>query len=68
MGVEKGVKGEVKHLQCRFLHALSVLSDDEVVDDILDVTVHEGGEVVDGVVDAVVSDASLRIVVGADLG
>ena len=32
----------------------------------MDVSVHEGGEIVDGVVDAVVRDASLRIVVGAD--
>ena len=39
-----------------------------MVDAVLDVSVHEGGEIVDGVVDAVVRDASLRIVVGAYLG
>ena len=39
-----------------------------MVDAVLDVAVHEGGEVVDGVVDAVVGDAALRIVVGADFG
>ena len=37
-----------------------------MVDAVLDVSVHEGGEIVDGVVDAVVRDASLRIVVSTD--
>ena len=39
-----------------------------MVDHVLNVAVHESGEVVDRVVDAVVGDAALRIVVGADLG
>lgn len=38
-----------------------------MVDAVLYVAVHKGGKVVDGIVDAVVSDASLRIVVGANL-
>ena len=39
-----------------------------MVDAVLDVSVHKGGEIINGVVDAVVGDASLRIVVGAYLG
>ena len=39
-----------------------------MVDAVLDVAVHEGRQVVDRVVDAVVGDAPLRVVVGADLG
>ena len=45
-----------------------ILGHDQVVDAVLDVAVHEGREVVDRVVDAVVGDAPLRVVVGADLG
>ena len=38
-----------------------------MVDAILNVAVHESLEIVDGVVDAMVGDASLRIIVGANL-
>ena len=54
--------------ELRFLEAFGVLGYDEVVDAVLYVAVHKGGKVVDGVVDAMVSDAPLRIVVGAYLG
>ena len=37
-----------------------------MVDTVLNVTVHKGGEVIDGIVDTMVGDASLRIVVGTD--
>ena len=39
---------------------------DEFVDDVVDAAVHGGGEVAARVVDAVVGDAILREVVGAD--
>ena len=39
-----------------------------MVDAVLDIAVHEGGKIIDGVVDAMVGDASLRIVVCANLG
>ena len=39
-----------------------------MVDAILNVAVHEGTEIVDGIVDAMVCDTSLRIIVGTDLG
>ena len=39
-----------------------------MIDAVLNITVHKGGEVIDGIVDAVVGDTSLRIVVGAYLG
>ena len=55
-------------LQFRLFQSLSVLRYDQVVDHVLNVTVHEGREVVDRIVDAVVGDTSLRVVVGADLG
>ena len=51
-----------------FLEAFGVFGNDEVVDAVLNVAVHEGGEVVDGVVYAVVCDSPLRIVVCAYLG
>ena len=54
-------------LQFGFLKTLSVLGYDEVVDAVLDVSVHECCKVVDGVVDAVVRDAPLGIVVGTYL-
>ena len=39
-----------------------------MVDAVLDIAVHEGGKIVDRVVDAMIGDTSLREVVGADLG
>lgn len=54
-------------LEFGLFQPLGVLSDGEVVDAVLYVAVHECREVVDGVVDAVVGDATLRVVVGADL-
>jgi hypothetical protein len=39
-----------------------------VVDAILNLSVHESGEVINGVVDAMVRDAPLWIVVGANFG
>ena len=39
-----------------------------MVDAVLNVAVHEGCQVVDGIVDAMVGDTSLRIVVRADFG
>ena len=50
------------------LQPFCILGYHELVDAVLDIAVHEGREVIDGVVDAVVGDTSLRIVVGAYLG
>jgi len=47
---------------------LGVLGNDKMVNAIADVAVHKGCEVIYRVVDAVVGDASLRIVVGAYFG
>ena len=55
-------------LKFAFFQTFRIFRHNQVVDAVLDVSVHEGGEIVDGVVDAVVRDASLRIVVGAFLG
>ena len=55
-------------LKLALLDAFSVFGDREAVDAVLNVAVHKGGEVVDGVIDAVVSDATLGKVIGADLG
>ena len=52
----------------RRLQTLCVLGDGQLVDDLLDVAVHEDGQVVHRVVDAVVGHAGLGVVVGADLG
>ena len=52
----------------RFLQAFRVFCHDEVGDAVLDVAVHEGLKIVDGVVDSVVRDSSLRVVVGANFG
>ena len=49
-------------------HSLSVFSQYEMIDTVLDVSVHKGWEIVDCVADAVVGDAALWIVVGAYLG
>mgnify|MGYP007026104471 CR=1 FL=1 len=54
-------------LQFALFQSFCIFRHNQVVDAVLDVSVHEGGEIVDGVVDAVVRDASLRIVVGAYL-
>ena len=56
-----------RFLQLAFLQALGVLRHDQVVDHVLYVAVHEGREVVDRIVDAVVGDTSLRIVVVKDI-
>ena len=50
------------------LESLGILGDNEMIDAILDIACHEGLEIVDGVVDAMVGDAALREVVGTDLG
>ena len=39
-----------------------------MVDAILNVSVHKCRQIIDGVTDAVVGDATLRVVVGADFG
>ena len=54
-------------LEFCLLHPFCIFSHDEVVDAILYVAVHEGGKVVNGVANAVVGDAPLWIVVGANL-
>ena len=55
-------------LQFGLFELLGILSDNEVIDAVLDIAVHKGGQVVDCVADAVVGNASLRIVVGTDFG
>ena len=54
-------------LQFSLLELLGILGNDEVVDAVLNVTVHEGRQVVDGVANAVVGDATLGVIVGANL-
>ena len=49
------------------LQTLGVLGYGQLVDDLLDVTIHEDGQVVHRVVDAVVCHTGLGVVVGADL-
>lgn len=67
--VESFGKGHVGGvLEFALLEALGVFRYDQMVDAVLDVAVHEGRQVVDRVVDAVVGDAPLRVVVGTDLG
>lgn len=51
-----------------FFEPLGVLRHLELVYALLDVSVHEDGQVIHGPVDAVVGHAGLRIVIGADLG
>ena len=55
-------------LEFTLLQSFRILSHHELVDTFLDVAIHEGGEIVYGVVDAVVGDAALRIVIGTDFG
>ena len=55
-------------LQLALLDTFSVFGNREAVNAVLNVAVHEGGEVVNGVIDAVVGDATLGKVVGANLG
>ena len=55
-------------LQFGFLEFLGVLGHNEMIDAVLDVTVHKGGQIVDGITDTVVGDAPLGIVVSADFG
>ena len=38
-----------------------------MVDAVLDATIHKGGEVINGIVDTMVGDASLRVIIGTDL-
>jgi len=52
--------------ETRFLHAGFHFAFLEGADHVGDVTVDKGGEVIDGQVDAVIGDAVLGIVVGAD--
>ena len=47
--------------------AVSFVAGGELVDELVDAAVHDGGQVVDREPDAVVGDAVLGIVVGADL-
>ena len=50
----------------RSLQFLGVFSDYELVYHVLDIAVDKGLKIIYGIVDAVVGDAPLRIVVGAD--
>ena len=50
------------------LEFFGVFGHDEVVDTVLDVTVDKGLKIIDSVVDAMIGDASLRIIIGAYLG
>ena len=50
------------------LETLGVLSDGKLVDDLLDITVHEDRQIVHRVIDAMVGHSGLRIVVGTYLG
>ena len=54
-------------LQLALLESFCILGYHELINAVLNVTVHEGCKIIDGVIDAVVGDASQRIVVGADL-
>ena len=54
-------------LQFALLQTLGVLGYNQVVDAVLNVTIHKGRKIVDGVVYTVVGDAALRIVVGTNL-
>ena len=51
-----------------FLEALGVLGYLQLVYAVLDVAVHEGGQIVHRPIDAVIGDAALRLVVGTELG
>ena len=55
-------------LKFTFFQSFRIFRYNQVVNAVLDVSVHKGAEVVDGIVDAMVGDTSLRIVVGTDLG
>ena len=54
-------------LQFSLFQFFGILGNDEVVDAVLNVTIHEGWQVVDGVANAVVGDATLGVIVGANL-
>ena len=58
----------LSRLQRTLLQSLGILGHSEPVDAFLDVTIHEGGAVVDGVAGAVVGNAALGVFVGANLG
>ena len=55
-------------LKFTFFQAFCIFRYNQMVDAILDFSVHEGTEVVDGIVDAMVGDASLWVVVSTNLG
>ena len=66
-GISVAVNLLLEHsLQFGLLQSFCIFCHDEVVNAVLDVAVHEGCQVVDGIVDTVVGDASLWIVVGTD--
>ena len=51
------------YLKFTLLEAFCIFGNNQLIDAALDITVHEGGEIVDGVIDAMVGDSTLRIVV-----
>ena len=55
-------------LKFAFFQSFCIFRYNQVVDAVLNFSVHEGTEIVNGLVDAMVGDSSLRIVVGTDLG
>ena len=55
-------------LKFAFFQAFCIFRYDQMVDTILDVSVHEGCQIIDCIVDAVVGDTSLGIVVSSYFG
>ena len=54
--------------QLGLFQALGILGHDKMVDAVLYLSVHEGWQIIYGVAYAMVGDASLRIIVGANFG
>ena len=52
---------------CGF-HSCCVFRNNEMIYAVLDIAIHECGQIVYGIIDAVIGDASLWLVVGSDFG
>ena len=52
-------------LYLRFFHSFRIFTHDQLVDHVLNFAVHKSRKVINGVVDAMIGNSSLRIVVGA---
>ena len=55
-------------LKFAFFETFGIFGNLQRIDDTLDVSVHEGREVIDGIADTMVGDTALRVVIGTDLG